>query len=380
MDRQGRVVRLDHRVGHLRRRHHRERAHYPVGILLANLGDEESAHAGTGTTAQRVSQLKSLQAVATLCFLPHHVEHRVDQFSTLGVVSLRPVVARAGLPEHEIVRPEDVTKRARAHRVHRAGLQVDEDRAWHVHSTGRLVVVHVDPLQLQVRVSVVGAGRIDAMLVRDHLPELTIRQPLSSVRADKMGLLEILTWIVNDERDHGRLVDRFTDRPIAAEKNPISIIFSYELTTCRFRGCDTDLGTDLVATLSGLYVHDLPHLRIVRGRRNVNRNFNNSQTAETSTKMVVVVVRGSVTSRFDDVDPNGRDCRMRFAQTETDERLSHLGDARSRSNRDPIRHTSRLYFRFYSRSALTASSFDRSQPIDQLRFAQLPQTERKRNK
>ena len=35
-----------------------------------------------------------------------------------------------------------------------------------------LIVVDVDPLELQVRVPVVGAGGVDTVLVRDHLPEL----------------------------------------------------------------------------------------------------------------------------------------------------------------------------------------------------------------
>ena len=35
----------------------------------------------------------------------------------------------------------------------------------------RLIEVHVDALELQVRVAVVRARRIDAVLVRDHLQE-----------------------------------------------------------------------------------------------------------------------------------------------------------------------------------------------------------------
>lgn len=35
-----------------------------------------------------------------------------------------------------------------------------------------LVVIHVDPLQLQVAVPVVSPGRVDAMFVTYHLPEL----------------------------------------------------------------------------------------------------------------------------------------------------------------------------------------------------------------
>ena len=35
-----------------------------------------------------------------------------------------------------------------------------------------LIVVDIDALELEIRVAVVGAGRVDTVLVRDHLPEL----------------------------------------------------------------------------------------------------------------------------------------------------------------------------------------------------------------
>lgn len=35
-----------------------------------------------------------------------------------------------------------------------------------------LIVIDTDPVQLQITVSMVGPGGIDAMLVADHLPEL----------------------------------------------------------------------------------------------------------------------------------------------------------------------------------------------------------------
>ena len=184
MDRKGGVIRLDHGIGYLRRWYHRERGHYPVGIFFADLGDQKCAHTGTGTTAQRMSQLETLQAVATLRFLSHHVEHRVHQFRALRVMSFRPIVARSGLTEHEIVRSKDVSERARPHRVHRTGFQIDKNRARYVLPTGRFVVVHVDPFQLQVRVSVIDAARIDAMLVRDHLPELIFAKALSSAKTE----------------------------------------------------------------------------------------------------------------------------------------------------------------------------------------------------
>ena len=44
MDREGGVVGLDHCVGHLGRGHHRERRHDAVGVLFADLRDQQGAH------------------------------------------------------------------------------------------------------------------------------------------------------------------------------------------------------------------------------------------------------------------------------------------------------------------------------------------------
>ena len=41
-----------------------------------------------------------------------------------------------------------------------------------IFAAGGLVVVHIDPLELEVGGAAVGAGGVDAVLVRDDLPEL----------------------------------------------------------------------------------------------------------------------------------------------------------------------------------------------------------------
>ena len=61
MDRESSVVGLDHRVRHLGRGHHRERRHDAVGVLLADLRDQQGAHSRSGSTAKRVSQLEALK-------------------------------------------------------------------------------------------------------------------------------------------------------------------------------------------------------------------------------------------------------------------------------------------------------------------------------
>ncbi len=98
-------------------------------------------------------------------------------------MSLGPVVAGAALSEHKVVRAEDLSEGPGADAVHGAGLQVHQDRPRDVLPAARLVVVHIDPLQLEVRVPVVSAGGVNSVLIGDDLPEL------KNKRLNVVGLL-----------------------------------------------------------------------------------------------------------------------------------------------------------------------------------------------
>ena len=166
------VVRLDDGVGHLGRREDGVGAHHAVGVLLADLGDQEGAHAGAGAAAEGVGHGEALEAVAALGLLAHDVQDAVDKLGALRVVTLGPVVAGTRLTKHKVVGTEELAEGASPHAVHGARLQIEQDGARHVAPARRLVVVHVDALQLQVRVAVVRARRVHAVLVANHLPEL----------------------------------------------------------------------------------------------------------------------------------------------------------------------------------------------------------------
>eukprot|EP01084_Bolivina_argentea_P311568 539346_1 len=172
MDGQGGVVGLNHGVGHLGGRDDGEGHHDTIGVLLTELADQEGSHTGTGTTTQGVGDLESLQAVAALGLLADDVEDGVDELGTLSVVTLGPVVSGSGLAEDEVVGAEDLAVGTGTDGVHGTGLQIHQDGAGDVATAGGLVVVHVDALQLQVGVTLVGAGGVDAVLVGNDLPEL----------------------------------------------------------------------------------------------------------------------------------------------------------------------------------------------------------------
>ena len=87
-------------------------------------------------------------------------------------MALGPVVASTALAKDKVIRAEELAKGARADRVHGARLQIYQHSAGHVLATGGLVVVHVDALQLEVRVAMVSAGGVNAVLIGNHFPEL----------------------------------------------------------------------------------------------------------------------------------------------------------------------------------------------------------------
>merc|ERR550539_1738820 len=97
---------------------------------------------------------------------------RSGPYSSLGVVTLGPVVAGPGLAEDKVVRPEESSVWSTTDTVHGAGLQVHQHGPGHVLPPTGLVVVHVDPLQLEVALSGVGASGVDTVLITDDLPEL----------------------------------------------------------------------------------------------------------------------------------------------------------------------------------------------------------------
>jgi len=78
-------------------RHNGEGDHDAVWILFSDLADEQRPHSRSGTSAERVSQLESLQTVAALRLLADNIENRVDQLSALCVVTFGPVIASSAL-------------------------------------------------------------------------------------------------------------------------------------------------------------------------------------------------------------------------------------------------------------------------------------------
>lgn len=165
VDRQRRIVRLHHGIRDLGGWQDRECGHHPIGELLPDLGDEKRAHARARSAAQRMGDLESLQIVTTLRLTANNVNDLIHQLGAFRVMTLCPIVAGAGLPEHKIIRSEKGSVGAGANRVHGSRFQVDEDRSRDVFRVADLVEIDIHPLQLLVGrgiAPVVGSDRMEA--------------------------------------------------------------------------------------------------------------------------------------------------------------------------------------------------------------------------
>merc|ERR1719347_1719276 len=139
-------------------------------LLISKIREEYPAR--TSTSPQGMSQLESLQQVASLGLLPNHIQDTVHEFSSLGVVPLGPVVTSSGLTKHEVVWSEQLTVRAGPDTVHSPWLQVNQDSPWDILSTPCLIVVNINSLQLEIRLSLIRPSGIDTVLVANDLPKL----------------------------------------------------------------------------------------------------------------------------------------------------------------------------------------------------------------
>ena len=98
-----------------------------------------------------------------------------------------------------------------------------------IFAAGGLVVVHIDPLELEVGGAAVGAGGVDAVLVGDDLPELGPDLVAALAGLDVDDLPHGVVWLVavlaswrvsGDWRRHAAARPSYT-RPHSARCNPL---------------------------------------------------------------------------------------------------------------------------------------------------------------
>jgi len=198
MDRKSGVVGLDDGVGDLGGGEDGEGFHDPVGVFFSDLGDEQGTHTRTSTTTEGVGDLEALKAIAALSLFSNDIEDRIDEFGALSVMTFGPVVTSTSLAEDEVVGPEELTEGTSTDGVHGTRFEVHKDGSGDETATSSFVIVDVDPLKLEVGVTVVSTSWVDTVFIGDDLPELStdLVTALTSLDVDEFSHCRRNLWFV----------------------------------------------------------------------------------------------------------------------------------------------------------------------------------------
>lgn len=145
----------------------------------------------------------TLQAITILRLFPHNIKNRVDQLSPLRIMPFSPVIPRTRLPEHEVIRPENLPVRAGPDAVHGARFEVHKHGPGDVPAAGGLVEVDVDAFKLEVGGEVFGgdilAVGLDAVLVAGYFPELgaDLVAALAGLDVQDLSHCFLFSWAVD---------------------------------------------------------------------------------------------------------------------------------------------------------------------------------------
>ena len=214
----------------------------------------------------------------------------------------------------KVVGTENATIRSWADTVHGARFQVNQDSTRDIFATWSFIVVDIDAFQLKSTVADVFAFRIDSMFIRDYLPELQKRKipnenRVNYFREKKVGVDEtslnrcacvlqfyILGGFQKPVSNRGRITSWGA---VQADLRAAICSPTTKTTKCNrhttFYKQHTGknnvpkhwkniyLGSDLVATLTGLKMDDFPHfVQLLRNSREWKLNSGQETKFETS--------------------------------------------------------------------------------------------------
>merc|ERR1719223_2657277 len=170
VDGESSIVWLDDCVRYLGGRNDGVGAHNAIGVIFADLGYEKGSHTGSGTSSHGVGNLESLKHVTSLGFLADDVHDAIDELSSLGVVTLGPVISSSALSVYKVIGAEDLSVLSAADGVHGTWLKIGEDGTGNITSSHSFVEVHIDALELGGVVSNISSIGGNSVFLRHGLP------------------------------------------------------------------------------------------------------------------------------------------------------------------------------------------------------------------
>jgi len=150
-----------------------EGAHDSIWIFFSDLWDKKSSHSWSSSSSEWVSDLETLEAIATFSFFSHDVQDWIDQFSTFGIVTLGPVVTGTWLTEDEVVWSEELSEWASSDWVHGSWFKIHKDCSWDVSASSSFIVINIDSFKLKIWITVIGSSGVNTVLIWDDFPEFS---------------------------------------------------------------------------------------------------------------------------------------------------------------------------------------------------------------
>jgi hypothetical protein len=80
-----------------------------------------------------------LEAVTPFGLTTNNIQHLINEFSALGVMTFRPVITGAGLSKDEVVRSKEIPKGTGTNSVHGTRFQIDQHSTRNVFVSGSLI-------------------------------------------------------------------------------------------------------------------------------------------------------------------------------------------------------------------------------------------------
>src|SRR5574337_152913 len=97
-----------------------------------------------------MAHLKPLQAITVLRLLTDDIEDGINKLSAFSVMTFSPVVTSTRLTKNKVIRPEDLSIKARSDTIHSTRLKIHKNSARHIPPATGFIVVDINPLKLKI--------------------------------------------------------------------------------------------------------------------------------------------------------------------------------------------------------------------------------------
>ena len=145
-----------------------------------------------------MGNLKALKAVTALGFFSSDIEDRIDEFSSLCIMTFSPVVSCSSLSKYKIIWSKKLSKGPSSNRIHSSWFQIHEHSSGDISASSSLVKVNVNSFQLEIRLTMIWSCWINTMFIWNDFPKLGTNLVAALTSLDMYNLSHCSQSVIND--------------------------------------------------------------------------------------------------------------------------------------------------------------------------------------